>query len=151
MYKNRHSGGDEDTRGWGRWMRPGVTYISMHFVQITITVRTGNLWLSNVAATFFRQTLLKLCLLEPCEKDRGWSPGRMRHRARGEDAVRPCDLSWRPGLSCAVCDSVCLWTFPGSAVNQGPFKSPWAAGESPKNNDSTGQNQQKKNKNNTRY
>lgn len=46
--------------GEGKVAGRGIPYASKPFLQIEITVGTGNLWLSNVAAALFHQTLLKV-------------------------------------------------------------------------------------------
>lgn len=126
MYKSRHSG------WWQKHKRVramGESGDSLHFntfLQINITVGTGNLWLSNIAATLFHQMLLKLCHADHLRT--------LKDDPQAEWSVNqtvgtpPCQhlsiitTGLCNDVSNAVCDSFVSLNAasPGSAVDKGP-------------------------------
>lgn len=151
MYKNRHSWGDKNTRGLGVmdffW---GVPYTSMHFVQIDIIVRTGNLWLSNGSChiipsdaikALFAWTVLERFRTIP-RQDAALSEENLMPRHRWRALMRPFTERRTSPTQCATV-RVSERSVPWQCGQSGPFKSPWAAGRSPKS-DSIGQNEIKK-------
>lgn len=108
----------------------------MHFVQINITVRTGNLWLSNVAATLFHQSCKSSVCLNGVRKDTEWSQtGRSIKQIKAEPPQCYRHTLMQHLLrSPTQCVTVCVSerSVPWQCGQPGPFKSPWAAGESPK-------------------
>lgn len=138
----------------------GESTDSLHFntfSQIKIIVTTGNLWLSNIAATLFHRMLLKLCSLGPSKKVKEQSPGWVPHQtvytphvstsALSPHACATFSKSWTSPMQCVtVCVLEC--STPWQCGQSGPFKSPWAAGKSPKN-DSAGQNETDRNNKST--
>lgn len=138
MYKNRHSGGKKNTRGQGV---VAVLRGSLHFNAFSTYQhysQNRNLGLSNVAATLFHQTPQKLSLLQPCERNAEWY--QLYHHDYTQGLLTPT-----PRCSPTQCVTVCVSErhVPWQRGQSGPFKSPWAAGESPRD-DSTGQNNIKK-------
>lgn len=119
MYKNRHSGNNKNTSGWGSWAcwrvaGGGVGVLTLQcIILINITVRKGNLWLSNVAATMFRRTLFKAQFASAM-----WE----RENEPRQDAASStlwchhCALLQRSLVPSTVCDSLGLWTQRSLAV-----------------------------------
>lgn len=126
MYKSRHSGWWHEHK---RVRAVGESGGSLHFnafLQINITVGTGNLWLSNIAATLFHQLLLKLCHLDHLRtlKDDPQAEWSIKQTVgtplcQHLSMIATCLCNH---VSNAVCDSFVSLNaaFPGSAVNQGP-------------------------------
>lgn len=146
MYKNRHSGGNKNTRGWGGM---GVSRGSLHF----------NAFCTHQHYSQNRKPVIIKCSCHIVPSDAvkallAWAvweryrmiPVRMQHLAKSlNTAALPPRVyatftePWHSPTQCVtVC--VCERSVPWQCGHSGPFKSPWAAGESPKN-DSSGQNE----------
>lgn len=87
----------------------------MHFVQINIIVRTGNLWLSNGSChivpsdaikALFAWTVLERFRMIPRQD----AASSKENKCHSVSNTCSCSVYWKPELSNAVCDSLCLWT-----------------------------------------
>lgn len=130
MYKNRHSGVTRTQKNEGLWIGQGILYTSMHFVQINITVRTENLWLSNGSCHIVPPDAIKALFAWTV-----WERSRMIPRQDAASTPWCCCHMLVQLLLKTQCVTICVseriihWQCGQSR----PFKSPWAAGESPKN------------------
>lgn len=128
MYKSRHSGWRQKHK---RMRAVGESRGFNTFVQINITVRLGNLWLSNIAATLFQKMLLKLCSLGPLKNFKTVIPGwrKRETNSRNTSVLAPQHhhhMLAQGWVEAGRCQRSVWWyeslnaAFPGSAVNQGP-------------------------------
>lgn len=128
MYKSRHSGWRQKHK---RMRAIGESRGFNTFVQINITVRLGNLWLSNIAATLFHKMLPKLCSLGPLKNFKIVIPGRVTHETNSINTSVLAPQHYHHMLvqelvEAGLCQRSVWWyeslnaAFPGSAVNQGP-------------------------------
>lgn len=145
MYKNRHSGGNKNTRGQGA---VAVSRDSLHFNAFC----THQHYSQNRKPGIFKGSchivpsdIVKLRLLQQYERDTEWSQLGRSVQQKSINTLSQRLPTPPPRRSPTHCATVCVSErrVPWQCGQSGPFKSPWAAGESPRD-DSTGQNDIKK-------